>query len=233
MSNAEILEAWRGLLPRGVSITAGPLMFDAPALTPCEEVSAGVMDAGRTLEFRTGRAYAKLALSKLGCCPVELLVGADKAPIWPAGVSGSITHTSGTEGGHVAAAVARTDVVGKIGIDAEVNRALHPAAWRQFLSRNEHQKVRELPVESRSTIVMTIWCVKEAAMKALGKPIDPMNIAVWHEQALSETRNVWRAFIQRHRTMPITFLARTCRMPELILGAVVSDRGADRQNGFD
>jgi 4'-phosphopantetheinyl transferase EntD len=183
------------------------------------------MDAGRTLEFKTGRAYAKLALSKLGCYPVELPVGSDKAPIWPAGVSGSITHTTGTAGGHVAAAVLRTDAVGRIGIDAEVNRALHPATWKQFLAGNELQKVRKLPVESRATIVLTIWCVKEAAAKALGEPIDPMDIAVWHQRALSETQDVWRATIQRHRPMPLTFLARTARLPELIMGAVVAGRG--------
>jgi 4'-phosphopantetheinyl transferase EntD len=226
MSNPEILEAWRGLLPRDVAISAGPLLIDAPALTAREETSAGAMDASRTLEFKTGRAYAKRALSKLGCCPVELAVGADKAPLWPAGVSGSITHTTGTAGGHVAAAVARTDAVSRIGIDAEVNRALHPATWEQFLTGNELAKVRELPVGSRATIVLTIWCVKEAAAKALGEPIDPMDIAVWHQRALSETQDVWRATIQRHRPMPITFLARTARLPELIMAAVVAGRGA-------
>ena len=225
MSNAEILEAWRGLLPRGVSITAGPLMFDAPALTPCEEVSAGVMDAGRTLEFRTGRAYAKLALSKLGCCPVELLVGADKAPIWPEGVSGSITHASGAAGVHVAAAVVRTGNVGRIGIDAEFNRPLHPVTWKQFLAGNEVEKVRELPVHLRAKMVLTIWCVKEATAKALGEPIDPKDIAVWHQRELSDTQDVWRATIQLHRPAPRMFLARTARTPELTLGAVAAESG--------
>ena len=224
MSTPGILEAWRALLPRDAAISAGPLLVDAPALTAREETSAGAMDAGRTLEFKTGRAYAKRALSKLGCGPVELPVGADKAPTWPLGVRGSITHTSGTAGGHVAAAVARTDAVGSIGIDAEVNRPPHPSAWKQFLSGDELQRVRELPVTSRATRVLSIWCVKEAAAKALGEPIDPTDITVWHQRALSDTQDVWQATIQRHRPVPITFQARTLCLPELILGAVVARR---------
>jgi 4'-phosphopantetheinyl transferase EntD len=205
MSTPGILEAWRALLPRDVAISAGPLLVDAPALTAREETSAGAMDGGRRLEFKTGRAYAKRALSKLGCGPVELPVGADKAPTWPLGVRGSITHTSGTAGGHVAAAVARSDAVGSIGIDAEVNRALHPATWKQFLAWDELQRVRQLPVESRASTVLSIWCVKEAAGKALGEPIEPTDIAVWHERALSDTQDLWRVTLQRRSSRRWSF----------------------------
>jgi 4'-phosphopantetheinyl transferase EntD len=217
MNNPAILEAWHGLLPPDVAISAGPLLVDPPALTAREEKSAGPMDDGRTLEFKTGRAYAKLALSKLGYYSAELPMGADGAPVWPAGVSGSITHTGGPAGGHVAAAVAKTDTFGSFGIDAEVNRAPHPATWKQFLTENELEKVCKLPLEWRATFVLTIWCVKEAAAKALGERVALLDIAVWHQRALSDTQDVWRATIQHHR--PITFLARTACLPELIMGA--------------
>lgn len=224
MSSQRILDAWRVLLPRDVAISAGPLLVDGGLLTPYEASSAGVMNTDRALEFKTGRAYAKCALTKLGFFDVELPVGADRAPIWPRGICGSITHTAGLAGGHVAAAVARTEIVGSIGIDAEVNRTLHPSTWAQFLADGELQQVRDLPMESRAGVALTMWCVKEAATKALGEPIDPIDIVVWHEESLSETRDVWRAAIGRHRPTPIIFQARTVCLPELILGAVVEAR---------
>ena len=182
------------------------------------------MDADRALEFKTGRAYAKRALSTLGLHNVELPAGADRAPIWPPGICGSITHTAGPVGGHVAAAVARTEVVGSIGIDAEVNRTLHPSTWTQFLCDSELQHLQSLPVDSRAAVVLTIWCAKEATAKAMGEPIDPMDIVVWHERTVSETQDIWSAIIQCSQETPITLQARTMRLPELILGAVVSAR---------
>ena len=62
-----------------------------------------------------GRACARRALAKLGLHNAVLPVGADRAPVWPAGVVGSITHTKG----YCAAAVAwKRDYVA-IGIDVE------------------------------------------------------------------------------------------------------------------
>jgi 4'-phosphopantetheinyl transferase EntD len=200
------------------------MLLDLPALTAREEISAGVMDDLRKLEFKTGRAYAKRALSTLNCYAAELPMGADKAPIWPVGICGSITHANGTGGGHVAAAVARTDALNSIGIDAEVNRALHPAIWKQFLTGNELDRVRQLPVKSRAIVALTMWCVKEATSKALRKPIDPTNIVVWHQRELSDTRDVWRTTVQRDRLTSLTLIARTARLPELIMGAVVDRR---------
>ena len=190
------------------------------------------MNADRAIEFRTGRAYAKCALTKLGLYNVELPVGADRVPIWPPGICGSITHTAGPAGGHVAAAVARTEVVGSIGIDAEMNRTLHPSTWTQFLVDSELQHLQSLPVDSRAGVVLTIWCVKEATVKALGEPIDPMEIGVWRERTVSETQDIWSASIQCFQRTRITLQARTMRLPELILGAVVSARGLVNMNGL-
>jgi 4'-phosphopantetheinyl transferase EntD len=231
MSGLKILDAWRQLLPRDVAISAGPLLDDLPALTPREEASAGTMDASRTVEFKTGRAYAKRALSRLGLHHVELPVGPNRAPVWPSGVSGSITHTAGLTRGHVAVAVARTDAVSSIGIDAEVSRALHHSTWAQFLVASELHDVRDLQMESRAGVVLIIWCVKEAATKALGEPIDPLDIAVHREGTLSAAHHVWRVAIQRDHA-PIVFQARTVCLPELVLGAVFTRRGGNAEHWF-
>ncbi|MFI5685498.1 4'-phosphopantetheinyl transferase [Streptomyces sp. NPDC051636] len=69
----------------------------------------------RRREFSTVRQCARKALGELGIPPVPLLPGRQRAPQWPAGVVGSMTHCSG----YRAAAVARASRLHSVGIDAE------------------------------------------------------------------------------------------------------------------
>jgi 4'-phosphopantetheinyl transferase EntD len=69
----------------------------------------------RRQEFVTARRCARTALAALGLPPAPILAGPARAPRWPAGVTGSITHCAG----YRAAVVARAGVVAGIGIDAE------------------------------------------------------------------------------------------------------------------
>ena len=47
----------------------------------------------RTREFAAGRAAARLSLRELGAPALAIPMGADRAPVWPPGLLGSITHT--------------------------------------------------------------------------------------------------------------------------------------------
>ncbi|GAA3875550.1 4'-phosphopantetheinyl transferase superfamily protein [Saccharothrix violaceirubra] len=89
---------------------------DAVLLPEEEEHVAKAVDKRRR-EFTTGRHLARTALGRLGFGPVPLLPGEKRAPRWPEGVVGSITHCKG----YRAAAVGRTSQVWTIGIDAEPN----------------------------------------------------------------------------------------------------------------
>ncbi len=71
----------------------------------------------RQAEFAAGRRCARAALARIGIPPGPVLRGKDREPLWPPGAVGSITHCDG----YVAAAVAATDVVRSVGIDAEVH----------------------------------------------------------------------------------------------------------------
>jgi 4'-phosphopantetheinyl transferase EntD len=71
----------------------------------------------RRAEFAAGRRCARAAQAQIGIAPVPVLRGEDREPIWPPGAVGSITHCDG----YVAAAVAATDVMRSVGIDAEVH----------------------------------------------------------------------------------------------------------------
>jgi len=69
----------------------------------------------RQYEYSLGRCCARRALAELGVAAQPLRVGRDRAPRWPQGIVGSITHCSG----FVGAVVAPARRVRAIGFDAE------------------------------------------------------------------------------------------------------------------
>lgn len=71
----------------------------------------------RKLEFAAGRHCARLALGRLlpGLREALLPIGAHRAPVWPPGTLGAITHSHG----FAAAAVATTEHALGIGLDTE------------------------------------------------------------------------------------------------------------------
>jgi enterobactin synthetase component D len=80
----------------------------------------------RQREFLAGRWCAKQALQCLGAGSIHVAMAEDRAPIWPDGVVGSITHT----GDFAAAAVARAADIAALGIDSE--QIIDPAAARDI-----------------------------------------------------------------------------------------------------
>lgn len=69
----------------------------------------------RVAEFSAGRAAAAACLAQLQYPPTPVLRGADRAPVWPAGLVGTITHS----GGIALAAVAQAAQWHGIGLDLE------------------------------------------------------------------------------------------------------------------
>ena len=90
------------------------------ALFPEEAAAVARAVDKRRREFATGRNCARVALSRLGVPPVPIVRGERGAPVWPAGIVGSITHCDGYRG----VAVARDRDVLTVGIDAEPNEPL-------------------------------------------------------------------------------------------------------------
>jgi 4'-phosphopantetheinyl transferase EntD len=84
-----------------------------------EDLIANAVEVRRR-EFVTARRCAREALAKLGHRPAPIGIGPQREPKWPAGVVGSITHTTGFR----AAAVAPRSHIASIGIDTEQNGRL-------------------------------------------------------------------------------------------------------------
>ncbi len=127
------------LAPRGIGIfetydssIAGDLF---------EEEEQAVVNAveSRVDEFRLGRNCARKALEHIGAPQRAIPVGKSRAPVWPNGVIGSITHT----GFYCAAAVGWRSEFGGIGIDAADNRPLPTDILEQVTSRAERVWVQK------------------------------------------------------------------------------------------
>lgn len=144
---AALARVARGLLPPGCGLGVADPRADHPAF-PGEQVQ-GVPK--RLAEFRAGRFAARAALAELGLPPRALPAGPDRAPIWPLGVQGSITHSD-------ALCLAVVGRVPGIGVDLEPDSPLDPTL-RDLVLRPEEQGASDAEAK-------LIFSAKEAAYKA-------------------------------------------------------------------
>lgn len=115
----------------------------------------------RQREFAAGRAAARVAMEQVSSPPAPLHVGQDRAPVWPAGLVGSIAHSS-----RVCVAVAAwRNAVCSIGIDIEDDAPLEPNLWPIICTPEEIAGLHTLPEKQRGHRVTQIFCAKEAYYK--------------------------------------------------------------------
>jgi 4'-phosphopantetheinyl transferase EntD len=115
----------------------------------------------RVGEFAAGRACARRALAELAIADFPLRVGAGREPLWPEGIVGSITHTTGFCG----VVVAQKTVALSLGIDAELASAVHRRLWRQIATQEEARHLESLPSERAGIIASVLFSAKEAFFK--------------------------------------------------------------------
>jgi len=115
----------------------------------------------RIQEFAAGRACARAALAQLGYEDRALAVGTDRAPVWPVGITGSITHTDG----FCAAVVAATTDIRSLGLDAEVADSVKPHLWRRICVPEEQAILQSLDPESAVATATLMFSAKEAFYK--------------------------------------------------------------------
>jgi 4'-phosphopantetheinyl transferase EntD len=138
-------------------------------------------------EFEIGRGHAKRALAMLGVHDIDVVVGKDRAPVWPTGVVGSLAHVTDNQwDSYCAAAVAPAEILIALGIDIEREDRLHPHTWAYFLTGREVQRVLCFSADSRRAEAHYLWCAKEAATKAVGRPLDPRAIEIEHDHRNGE-----------------------------------------------
>lgn len=117
----------------------------------------------RVREFSTARLCARRALARLGLDPVPLVGSLGGPPKWPEPTTGSITHCTG----YRAAAVARTEDIALLGIDAEPHAPLPEGVLEVIALPAELARVRgALASRPRLHWDRLLFCAKEAVYKA-------------------------------------------------------------------
>jgi len=155
VESAGVAATLRRLLPDAVEVEI--LEGDAElSLLPSEAEAVEGAVRKRRAEFSRGRACARRALERLGIEPVAIPVGERRQPLWPDGIVGSITHCSGL----TVAAVARSQEVAAIGLDAEPALPLPPET-RDIILHPDERSPDDPPRE------VLVFGAKESTHKAL------------------------------------------------------------------
>lgn len=126
-----------------------------------ERAAAATFSPRRIAEFAAGRDCARQALRGAGGPWESILRREDRSPRWPAGFTGSITHTDGFCG----AVVAATTAYGSIGIDAERTNRLTIDVWNHVFTATENYELMRLAPGLRERTAIVKFSAKEAFYK--------------------------------------------------------------------
>ena len=166
------------LFSGSVAVAVLPTTGPHPPLLPDEALAVARAVKKRRDEFTAGRAAARLAMQRLGLLPQSIPAAPDRSPVWPAGVTGSISHAA-----EVCAVVLSRETSAQLGLDIEDPAPLDPDLWPLVLTPAELNRLEDLPQDARGTAAKRIFGIKEAAYKAQF----PLTGAVIGFQALEVT----------------------------------------------
>ncbi|MDV5171346.1 4'-phosphopantetheinyl transferase [Photobacterium rosenbergii] len=130
----------------------------------CPEEIAGSVGK-RQAEYLAGRYMAKSALQQLGFEDTQVGRGSLREPVWPHGVVGSISHSSG----YAACVVASSDDP-CAGIGLDIESLIKPDVYQNFtdvvISQGEKLKMKDANIEE-DLFHTLLFSAKEAIFKAL------------------------------------------------------------------
>ena len=137
--------------------------FQRTAVPPPASIQRSV--AKRQAEFLAGRLCARAALQQLDHLDFIPAIGEDRAPVWPAHISGSITHSTG----HAAAIVGHKAQWRGLGMDLENVLSLERSERLagEILTADEMQRMALIPREQIAQLVTLTFSAKESLFKAL------------------------------------------------------------------
>ncbi|KAB0481628.1 4'-phosphopantetheinyl transferase [Pseudomonas reinekei] len=140
--------------------------------------------AKRQAEFLAGRICARAALQQLEGLSFSPAIGEDRAPVWPAHITGSITHSTG----QAAAIVAKKSHWRGLGMDLEnlLNAERAERLAGEILTAPELQRMATGRRDQLALWVTLTFSVKESLFKAL-YPIVQKRFYFEHAEVLEWT----------------------------------------------
>jgi len=142
----------------GLAVTAPQDILPAPFPEELACLSSNAVPKRRA-EFAAGRAAARQAMHDLGVAAQPILVAPSRAPQWPAGVVGSISHTKTCAMAVVAPAIEWRG----IGVDVEEDTPLKRDLWPAICLDTEQDWL--LQQNNPGQLAKVIFSAKEAAYK--------------------------------------------------------------------
>ena len=181
-----------------------------PALLYPEETAHFTQAAAiRMQEFAAGRLCARRVLAEFGVLNFPLKAQADRQPLWPANLVGSITHTEG----FCAAVAAENKHLAAVGIDSEQAGRVKTELWKSICTRAEISWLEQLPRAQQETAATLIFAAKEAFYKCqypltgekLGFQDAAVTIPTWGDARGTFTVNATkRIAFERHAPAAMT-----------------------------
>jgi len=160
-----------GLFPDG-GVFVQAFWFDAePApLLPAEQLHVERAVAQRRREFAAGRDCARRCFALAGLSTdLPLLPDRDRAPVWPSGWTGAITHTLVDGRLFAAAVLANTSRCLAVGIDAEPGLPVSPDIASTVLTAIEAERLTRRAAgdaDSMGVLTRAVFSAKETLYKA-------------------------------------------------------------------
>lgn len=133
------------------------------SLHPLEQRLASTAVDRRKSEFGDARWCAHQALREAGYTGDEpILRGTGGMPLWPAGFTGSLSHTAGLR----AAVVAPTTALWSMGLDVEIAEPLPEGVLSMIARSGELAQLKRLADQGIDCADRLLFCAKEATYKA-------------------------------------------------------------------
>lgn len=155
-------EADRGIgcvLPSGLVAAVALGNVEPDPLFPEEAAMVASAVEARRLEFARGRSCARRAIAQLDIVSGPMLADGNRAPLWPQGLKGSISHCAG----YCCAVVGRSNEWAGIGVDVEVLRPIENGVQDIIVTALERKQLKQLDPSIPWTCV--VFAIKEAIYK--------------------------------------------------------------------
>jgi 4'-phosphopantetheinyl transferase EntD len=154
----------RRLFPTCVRVAEmNPCEADPSRLHAAEQRQIDRAAPGRRREYSAGRLLARSLLDGFGAEPAPLLNRPDRAPAWPAGFVGSISHCPSL----CTVVVASSRDICAIGVDVEPAMPLDAEVERLVLTARDRDSIAQLPPRLRSLGSRLAFSAKESFYKAV------------------------------------------------------------------
>lgn len=152
----------------------------------------------REKEFLAGRSAVRAAQRALGLQPQPIPMGPDRAPVWPEGQTGSISHA----GGVCVAAVTTDPSIAALGIDIEEDAPLPEEVFDTVLHLHEQRWIYRQP--DPGSVARIFFSAKECAYKTQY----PLSRQMFGFEIISVVTDLQRGTFEARFTRPVSPFSR-------------------------